>query len=145
MRTITRFVLGVFFASACVWAQTSQINGVIRDASGLVIPGAAIKATQTATGVVRTASSGTDGSYTLPNLPIGPYLVEVTKSGFGKSVETGIVLQVDSNLTVDVGLTVGAVNEQVTVEANAAQVETRSTAIGTVVTNQQVAELPLNG
>jgi len=145
MSTITRIVLGVLFTSASVWGQTSQINGVIRDSTGLVIPGAAIKATQTATGVVRTASSGTDGAYVLPNLPIGPYLVEVTKSGFGKAVETGIVLQVDSNLTVDVGLTVGAVNEQVTVEANAAQVETRSTAIGTVVTNQQVAEMPLNG
>ena len=81
----------------------------------------------------------------LPNLPIGPYLVEVTKDGFSKYVQTGIVLQVDTNPTVDVSLKVGAVSEQVTVEAGAAQVETRSTGIGQVVDNQRVSEMPLNG
>jgi hypothetical protein len=94
---------------------------------------------------VRNATSGADGGYVLPNLPIGPYLLEVTKDGFTKYVQTGIVLQVDTNPTVDVSLQVGAVSEQVTVEAGAAQVETRNTAIGSVVTNQQVSEMPLNG
>src|ERR1700728_3980784 len=135
------------FALACtaVWAQTSQINGTVKDPSGSAIPGATVKATQTATGQVRTGVSGADGNYTLPNLPTGPYQVEVTKEGFSKSEQTGIVLQVDSNLTVDVAMAVGTVNEQVTVEATAATVETRSTAIGTVVTNQEVSEMPLNG
>jgi hypothetical protein len=91
------------------------------------------------------AASRPDGEYVLPNLPIGPYIVEVTKEGFVKYVQTGIVLQVDSNPTIDVSLRVGAVNEQVTVQADAAQVETRTTAIGSVVTNQQVLEMPLNG
>ena len=135
------------FALACAgaWGQTAQISGTVRDPSGSAIPGAAIKATQTATGVVRTAISGADGAYVLPDLPIGPYLVEVSKEGFTKYVQTGIVLQVDTNPTVNVSLRVGAVSEQVTVEANAAQVETRTEAIGTVVNNQQVAEMPLNG
>src|ERR1700728_4218642 len=135
------------FALACtaVWAQTSQINGTVKDPSGSAIPGATVKATQTATGQVRTGVSGADGNYTLPNLPTGPYQIEVTKEGFSKSNQTGIVLQVDSNQTVDVAMAVGAVNEQVTVEASAASVETRSTAIGTVATNQEVSEMPLNG
>jgi hypothetical protein len=135
------------FALACtaMWAQTSQILGTVKDPSGSAIPGAAIKATQTATGQVRNAVSGADGSYAIPNLPTGPYQVEVTKEGFSKSEQTGIVLQVDSNQTVDVSMAVGTVNEQVTVEASAATVETRSTAIGTVVTNQEVTEMPLNG
>src|SRR6202789_4014782 len=135
------------FALACtaVWAQTSQIYGTVRDASGSAIPGAAVKATQTATGQVRNATSGADGTYTLPNLPIGPYQIEVAKEGFSKFDQTGIVLQVDSNPAVDVTLQVGSVSEQVTVEASAAQVETRSTSIGSIVTNQQVAEMPLNG
>ena len=145
MSKLTTIALGLLFTSAAVWAQTSQINGSIKDSSGLPIPGAAIKATQTATGVVRTTISGADGGYVIPNLPIGPYLVEVTKEGFSKYAQTGIVLQVDTNPTVDISLRVGAVTEQVTVEADAAQVESRSTAIGQVVTNQQVAEMPLNG
>src|ERR1700687_1131297 len=145
MSRLTTIALGLVFTSAAVWAQTSQINGSIKDSSGLAVPGAAIKVTQTANGVVRATTSGTDGGYVLPNLPIGPYLVEVTKEGFSKYAQTGIVLQVDTNPTVDISLRVGAVSEQVTVEANAAQVESRSTAIGQVVTNQQVAEMPLNG
>ena len=145
MRTITGTMLVLAFASVAALAQTSQISGVIRDPSGSAVPGAAIKATQTATGVARNATSGADGGYVLPNLPVGPYQLEVAKEGFTRYVQTGIVLQVDTNPTVDVGLKVGAVSEQVSVEASAAEVETRTTAIGSVVTNQQVAEMPLNG
>jgi hypothetical protein len=97
------------------------------------------------TGVVRSTVSGADGGYVLPNLPIGPYLLEVSKEGFSKYAQTGIVLQVDTNPAVDVSMKVGAVSEQVTVEANAAQVETRTTSIGGVVDNKQIMEMPLNG
>src|SRR5579864_6561706 len=145
MSKLIKIALGFLFTSAAVWAQTSQINGTIKDSSGLAISGAAIKATQTATGVVRTTVSGADGGYVLPNLPIGPYLVEVTKEGFTKYAQTGIVLQVDTNPTVDIAMRVGSVSEQVTVEAGAAQVETRTTSIGQVVDTQRVLEMPLNG
>src|SRR5579871_185274 len=145
MRGIIRILVGILVMSVAVWAQTAQINGVVKDSSGLAIPAATIKATQTATGVVRTATSAADGSYVLANLPIGPYLVEVSKDGFTKYAQTGIVLQVGTNPIVDVSMQVGAVSEQVTVEAGAAQVETRSTSIGQVVSNQQIAEMPLNG
>jgi hypothetical protein len=115
---VTRIALGVLRTSAAVWAQTAaQITSVIRDSSGLAIPGAEIKATQTATGVVRTTLSGADGGYVLPNLPVGPYVFEVAKPGFSKYVQSGFVLQVDTNPTVDVTLRVGSVSEQVTVEA----------------------------
>src|SRR3984885_9545328 len=145
MNSIVKAACVFVFACTSVWAQTSQINGTVKDPSGSAIPGAAVKATQTATGQVRNAVSGADGSYSIPNLPTGPYQVEVTKEGFSKSEQTGIVLQVDTAQTVDVSMAVGTVNEQVTVEATAATVETRSTAIGTVVTNQEVSEMPLNG
>ena len=81
----------------------------------------------------------------LPNLPIGPYRLEVTKSGFSTYVQTGIVLQVATNPTVDVALKIGAVNEQVQVEANAALVETQATGVGNVMETQRIVELPLNG
>src|ERR1019366_8938185 len=142
-----RLLLCVLLTSALVWGQgsTAQINGTVGDASGLAVPGAEVKATQTATGATRTATSGTDGAWTLPNLPIGPYVIEVSKTGFSKYAQSGILLQVDSNPTVDVALKVGSVNEQVTVQADASMVETHSTGVGTVVDNQRVVEMPLNG
>src|ERR1700676_1368306 len=146
MGTTIRLVLGVFCVCALIWAQsTSQINGTVHDSSGLAVPGAAIKVTQTATGAVRTATSGSDGAYVLPNLAIGPYLLEVTKDGFSKYAQSGIVLQVDSNPTIDATLKVGSVTEQVLVQADAAMVETHSTGVGQVVDSQRVVELPLNG
>ena len=78
-------------------------------------------------------------------MPIGPYRLEVSKSGFSTYVQTGIVLQVATNPTVDVSLKIGAVNEQVQVEANAALVETQATGVGNVMENQRIVELPLNG
>ncbi len=126
-----------------LWAQaTAQINGTVRDASGLPVPGAEVRATQTATSLVRTTMSGTDGAYLLTNLPVGPYTIEASKEGFSKFVQSGIVLQVDSNPIIEISLKVGSVSEQVVVEAGAALVETRSTGIGTVVDNQRVVELP---
>src|SRR5579864_4259710 len=141
-----RFLSALLLAGA-VWGQTStsQMNGTVRDASGLAVPSAEVKVTQTATGASRTALSGADGVYVLPNLPIGPYVLEVTKEGFSKYVQSGIVLQVDSNPTIDPVLKVGAVSEQVMVQADASLVETHSTGVGQVVDNQRVAEMPLNG
>ena len=139
-------VLISFLSSVSLWAQaTGQIAGTIHDETGAVIPGAEIKVTQTATGAVRSVVSGETGRYVFFNLPLGPYMLEVTQPGFTSYVQTGIVLQVDSNLTIDVPLKVGAVGEELTVEASLAQVETRSTSVGQIVDNLRVAEMPLNG
>src|SRR5262249_59013893 len=85
------------------------------------------------------------GSYILQNLPIGPYRLDAALAGFRSYLQTGIVLQVDANPTVNPVLEVGQVSEEIQVEANAALVETRSAGVGTVVDNQRVLELPLNG
>lgn len=140
-------LIGVLLC-ACVglWAQsTAQIQGIVRDPSGSAIPAAELKVTQTDTGAVRTVTSAADGAYVLANLPIGPYRMEVSKAGFTTYVQTGIILQVASNPTIDVALKVGEVTEQVQVEANAALVDTERTGIGTVIENQRILELPLNG
>jgi hypothetical protein len=129
-----------------LWGQgTAQINGAVTDATGLVVPAAEVKVTQTATGLVRTATSGENGDWVFPNLPIGPYMIEISKAGFSKYVQSGIVLQVDANPTVEATLKVGSVTEQVMVRADTAMVETRSTGIGQVIDSQRVLELPLNG
>src|SRR5437870_733734 len=135
--------LGVFG-----WAQavsTSQINGTVQDASGAVLPGAEITATQTDTGAVRMTVSNETGSYVLPGLPVGPYKLEVSLPGFRTFVQSGIVLQVNSSTAVNAVLNVGQVSETVEVQANAAMVETRSTGIGQVIENARILELPLVG
>jgi len=140
----------LLFLAAAVLAgaqaiSTSQINGTVTDSTGLAVPGAQVKATQTETGLIRNVTTGVDGSFILTSLPVGPYQLEITKEGFSKYVQSGIVLQVGSNPTVDVAMKVGTVTEQVQVEANAALVETRNAGIGQVIDNQRVLELPLNG
>jgi hypothetical protein len=131
-----------------LWSQpvsTAQISGTVQDSTGSAVSGAQVRATQTDTGVIRTAVSGTDGLYVLPNLPVGPYTLEVTKEGFSKFTQSGIVLQVATNPTIPVTLQVGAVNAQVQVEANAAMVETQSTGVGTVIESKRIVDLPLIG
>jgi hypothetical protein len=145
---ITAVFTGIVLACALAWGQaisTSQINGTVRDASGLAVAGAEVKATQTATGLVRTSTSGADGSFLLTDLPVGPYQLEAGKEGFAKYVQSGIVLQVGSNPTIEISLKIGSVTEQVVVEAGASLVETRNAGVGTVMENQRVLELPLNG
>src|SRR5438132_6682851 len=85
------------------------------------------------------------GSYVLPNLPVGPYKLEVSLPGFRTFVQSGIVLQVNSSTVVNPVLNVGQVSETVEVQANASLVETRSTGIGQVVENARILELPLIG
>lgn len=147
MRQLARGLVCLLIACSAVLAQTStaQISGTVKDETGSAIPGAQIRATQSATGAARSVVTGADGSYVLANLPVGPYILEVSKDGFSKFVQTGIVLQVDANPSIDIPLKVGSVNEQVQVQAEAGQVETHSTGVGNVVDNQRVVEMPLNG
>jgi hypothetical protein len=142
--------LVLLMAASCVslWSQAvsvAQISGTVQDATGAAIPGAQVKVTQTDTGASRTTESGPDGVYILPSLPIGPYRLEVSKDGFSTYNQSGIVLQVNTNPTINISLRVGAVTEHVEVQASAAMVETQTTGIGQVVDSQRVVELPLNG
>ena len=125
-------------------ASTSQVSGTVQDASGAVIAGAALRMMQTDTGQVRTVTSGDDGSFLFPNLAIGHYRLEATKPGFASYVQNGIVLNVNTNPTINPVLKVGAVNEAVTVQSEALSVETHSSGVGQVITHEEVVELPLN-
>ncbi len=134
------------FTTASAWAQaTAQISGAVRDQSGAVLPGVEVTGTQTETGISRSTITNETGSYILPNLAVGPYRLEAALPGFRTFVQTGIVLQVNSNPAINPVLAVGQVTEQVEVQANAALVETRSTAVGQVIENERILELPLNG
>ncbi len=147
-RTILSAGLIWVLAAGTSWAQAvagSQVSGVVKDSSGGVLPGVEVTITKTDTGTTRTVYTGADGAYVIPSLPVGPYKLKVVLQGFNTYVQEGIVLQVNTNPTIDVALTVGNVGEQVTVTAQSTTVETRSTGVGQVIDNQQVTEIPLNG
>ncbi len=141
-------VVFALLAHAGLWAQTtavSQVSGTVRDTSGLGVVGATVTITQTETGFSRSATTGENGSYQLLNLPVGAYELRVTKESFSAYRQTGIVLQVNINPEVNVTLQVGTVSQTVEVAANATMVETSTNAVSTVMENQRVVELPLNG
>src|SRR5688500_12539852 len=148
-RVLTAFLVALAVSTvtcANVWAQaTAQISGTVRDQSGAVLPGVEVTATHTDTGISRRTISNETGSYILPNVAVGPYRVEAMLPGFRTFVQTGVVLQVNSDAVINPVLEVGQVTEQVEVQANVVAVETRSTAVGQVIENERILELPLNG
>src|SRR6478672_10066717 len=93
-------VVILLLVSSNAFAQagaTAQISGVVKDSSGAVLPGVSVTATQTDTQLKRDAVSEADGSYTLLNLPPGPYRVEAMLQGFKSFAQTGITLQVGAS------------------------------------------------
>ena len=126
-------------------AVSGNISGTVTDASGGVIAGANIQVKNTGTGVTQTTTSNSQGRYNVPDLTVGTYDVQASNSGFQTVVHAGINLTVGSQLTVDLSLPVGQAQQTVTVETSVAQVETQSTAISSLISPQQLVDLPLNG
>jgi hypothetical protein len=145
-RIFRAFVLsGMILGLQAQTTTVSQISGIVQDSTGAAVAGAQITVTNTATSAARAAVSGTDGAYAISNLVVGPYRLQVTKEGFSTYNQSGIVLQVNTNPEINVVLKVGAVTEQVEVQANAGMVETQNTSVGQVIDQQRVVDLPLNG
>src|SRR5436190_17238918 len=150
MRTILRDVVAGTFVllltCSLAWAQaTAELSGRVTDESAAVLPGVTVVATQTATGFTRTVVTDAAGTWSMPNLPIGPYRLEVSLQGFRTYVQTGIVLQVDARPTINVALALGNVQETISVDAAAPLVDVRSAGISTVVDQERIVELPLQG
>ncbi|MGH9400618.1 MAG: carboxypeptidase regulatory-like domain-containing protein [Terriglobia bacterium] len=122
------------------------IRGLVKDQSGAVIPGATVKVTNTGTGISREVTSLGDGSFEVLNLLVpATYNVTVEKNGFKKYTGAGIHLNVNQVYVVNAALQVGAATQQVTVQANAAQIDTTSMQLGASITGSQIVNLPLNG
>src|SRR5271157_5408884 len=127
------------------FAQTTgEIRGNVKDPSGAVIPNASVTATLVGTNTSRTVNSAGDGDYTLPQLAVGVYSVTGDAQGFKKFVAKDVVVSIGHVTVVNITLQIGAAAETITVEANAAQVETSSTQIGAVMTDTAIRELPLS-
>src|SRR5216684_6656390 len=109
---------------------TGRIIGVVTDPSGSVIPNAKVTVTNVATQLSNEATTGGDGSYQIPLLPIGSYKVSAEASGFRKSVTSAQKLEINQSLKVDVTLEVGTTGETVQVEATVSGVETVNATLG---------------
>ena len=152
LRPFDRFVIAIVvliaLGTTClVLAQTSTatILGVVRDASGALIPGVSITVKHTESGQTRTVVSTERGGYNVQLLPVGAYEITTTMPGFKQQVRSGINLVVGQEAVVDLTLEVGAAAETVTVSEEAPLVNTTTSSTSGVITEQQVKELPLNG
>jgi hypothetical protein len=127
-----------------LWASvTGSISGVVRDKSGAVIPDAQVMALNVQTGVQRKLTTDTRGFYSFQALPIGTYDVEISKQGFQRYQQTGLVLTVNTALTVDATVQVGPVVQTVTVTSTAVHVDTTSTEMGEVIGSNKIEAVPL--
>src|ERR1700733_14295209 len=142
---VTIILLSLITSHAFAQLPTATILGVVKDPSGAIVPDAEVKITNTDTGLNRTMSTGADGSYRFPALPVGQYQVQVTKNGFQTFNRTGITLQVGQDASIDVAMQVGSMSQSVTVTAQASLVQTTTSTIGSVVSPHEITSLPLNG
>jgi hypothetical protein len=131
------------FAPVCFGQSSASISGAVTDPQGSVIPQAGVVAMNTATGVKSTAVTNGSGFYNIQNLPIGAYTIEVERSGFQKSVHSGITLTTGESLELNVQLAIGSVGQTVSVTSEAPPVETRTADVSQLVESKSVQDLPL--
>ena len=136
-------VVGLTSANAQSVA-VAEITGTVIDPSGAAIANAQVSATETDKDSTHTATTDSRGSYTLPNLPVGPYRLEVKTAGFKDYVQSGLVLIVNNNIQINVTMQIGSASERVEVSATASMVETRETSVSSVIEEQRINDLPLN-
>ena len=128
------------------YAQSSgDIRGTLFDSAGAVMPDCPIIVKNQDTNQIRRATTTDAGVYAVPNLVPGTYTVTAEKSGFQTAARKDITVQVGQVVRVDFTLQVGQVAEQIEVAGNAQMVDTSTTAVGTMIGNKQILELPLNG
>ncbi len=122
---------------------TASISGTVTDSSGAVITGATVTATNVETGVVETKSTNAQGFYSFQTLPVGKYNIKVKQAGFKDYEQTGLVLDVNQAVVVDVKVQVGQGSETVEVSGTALHVDTATTQMGEVITDKEMTDVPL--
>ena len=140
--------LAVLFAPRCVNAQvvTADVLGTVTDSTGALVPGATVTITNLNTSISSSMTTGKSGDYVFNLLPLSSYKVTVESKGFKKYVTKDFALQAGDRARVDAKLQVGAASETVAVSAEATPaLATDSSAVGTVIDNTSVSDMPLNG
>jgi hypothetical protein len=145
IRIILAFVVLV---AVGVSAQTFRgtILGTVTDSSGAVVSGAKVSAKNVGTGLERTTETSADGSYSIPELPLGTYSVTISQGGFQTSLTNDVAVSVASERRVDVQLKTGKASETVEVSGQLLpQLETTSSELGGTLTTEQIENVPVNG
>lgn len=143
-----QFLLTVLLiAVPSVYAQIvgGSIGGTVRDSSGAAVSGAVVTVKNLETGAARTLTTANDGRFSAPSVPVGEYSVSVARDGFQTQERTGVSLVVGQSLQLDFELGVGAVREEILVDATGAGVNTTTQQTAGLIDERQVKELPLNG
>ncbi len=147
---MSKFIASIIFLAAALTAAGQEASdavvvGSVLDPSQSAIRGAAVQLKHLATGSVIQVKTDERGSYRTPPLRLGEYAISVEAEGFKRFNQSGVVLDIGDVRKVDAVLEVGQVSESVNVEAAAPLLQTSDSTVGTVITNAQIEELPLNG
>jgi len=151
-RSVYSLFVSLVVSSFLLWLATpktlaqetrGQILGRVVDPSGAVVPGAPVRAVNTATGVETSSTTNENGDYVLPFLISGTYRVTVQTRGFKESVENNVQVRIAEKITLNITLEVGQQTESVQVTGGAELVEAATATMGSVINARQIAELPL--
>jgi hypothetical protein len=134
--------LGTVAASAAI---TGSISGVVTDPSGAVVPGVTVVATAVSTNVQSKAVTDSKGFYRFPTLNVDTYNVSASQAGFRDYAQSGVKIDANSALRIDISMELGSVTNTVSVKSDALQVETQSTQNGVVIQDTKITSVPLNG
>jgi|SRR5580704_8347444 outer membrane receptor protein involved in Fe transport len=139
-------LISFFFTVSIASAQSTggRIRGTVTDASGGAVVGAKVSLINEGTNITREAQTSSNGEYLFLEVPVGSYEVDVNQAGFKKYARKGIVLVLNEIATVDIPLQVGSTVDTVEVTGAPPVIDTTTTQLGAVMTDQSVRELPLN-
>ena len=137
--------LAFFLATASAQIVGGTLAGTVTDTTGAVLSGITVVIHNDETGTERNLTTGADGRYSAPSIPIGTYSITATHDGFSPQKRTGIRLTVGQSTQIDLALTIDAVQQQVTVEDTPAAVNTSTQQTSGLVDERQIRQLPLNG
>lgn len=142
------FQIALLLSSLQAWAEVGgRIIGTATDQTGAVVANATVTLIGTSNGTRLTAITDSGGNYSLPSVPVGSYTLDIASPGFQQYHRSGIVIDINSSLQIDVTLHVSdhAETVEVTSDSDEAHVETSDTSLGQVISSEKVTEVPLNG
>jgi len=135
-------ILSLVLLSTVAYSQeTASIVGTVTDQTGAAVPGAKVTITNMDTGIVRSSTSNSTGSYNAAELAVGKYKVRVEAAGFKAFEQVGVTLNVGDTVRADAPLQVGETKESVTVEANAIAVQAETNEVSQTITDREITDL----